>query len=323
MKSFHSKLKDKFAWDVTALPAYSDEQSSEFITDLVSSSNFLSMVNRQEGNKGSEEIKLLSSTLAVQDASSCGWNADGDIVYTDVALTTKRLKIQNEFCNEDLNGTWAQLMNRAGANVQDTEMPMEEVIRAYYIRKTQKAIQDLVFNGDTTSGDANLAHFDGLVKLWDADAGLVSVASDASITSANAFDKLVAVEAAIPSEVHEGGVNYAIICSRQTAQDCLTQIYNDKDYASSVEVDRSNGQISFILPTTGTRVTSYPQLSGDQVYAIVYDHIFYGTDIDGDENGYEAKYNENDEKLRFGVKFRSGINYVLPGTFVKLVTTLS
>ena len=41
------------------------------------------------------------------------------------------------------------------------------------------------------------------------------------------------------------------------------------------------------------------------------------------ENGFEAKYNETDEKLRFSVKWRSGVEYVLPQYFVRMERTLS
>ena len=325
MKNFKQVLKDKFDWDVSGLPAYTDEQSAEIISDLINSSEFLSRISVQEGNKGSEEIKLLSSSPTVQAATTCGWAATGGVVLTDVALSTKRLKIQEEYCNEDLNGTWAQLMNAAGANVQDTVMPMEDVMVAYYIKKTQERIQDLVFNGDTASVDPNLVHFDGLRKLWIADGDLVTATvAFPTIHSGNAFDALKAVSNAIPRVLKSNRVVTEILCGYETAQDCLDQIYNDKDFAANIEFSDENGELTFLLPTTTTRVRSQRQLDGtDEVYAVPYQYVFYGTDLDGDENGYTAKYNDYDEKLHFSVKWRSGINYVFPEYFVKLVLTAS
>lgn len=326
MKKFHTRLKDKYDWDVSALPAYTNEESQEVIEDLISSSLFLSRISTQENNKGSEVIKLLTSDPLVQDAAACGWTPSGGVILTDVTLTTVRLKIQEEYCNEDLNGTWGQLMNAAGANKQDKSLPMEAIMKAYYIRKTQKKIQDLVISGDTASGDPNLAHFDGLRKGLIAD-GTVVVANVPypTINATNAFDALIIVEAAIPDDVRDSGVMHEIVVDRAIARACLTQIYNDKDFAAEV-ADRtdSEGELSFTLPTTNTVVRSYPQLNNtEEVYVWTYPYIFYGTDLDGDENGYEAKYNEFDENIHFGVKWRSGQAHVLGKYFVRMTRTLS
>lgn len=326
MKKFHERLKQKYDWDVTALDPYTDEQSQEFIEDLINSSLFLSRISIQENNKGSEKIKLLSSSPLLQDASACGWTPSGGVVLTDETLTTVRVKIQEEYCNEDLNGTWAQLMNVAGANKQDKTLPMEAIMKAYYVRKTQALIQDIVINGDTLSADPNLAHFDGLRKGLKAD-GTVVIANVPypTINSTNAFDALIILEESIPDEVRDSGVPHEIVVDRAIARACLTNIYNDKDFAAEV-ADRTDeaGELSFTLPTTNTVVRSYPQLNGtEEAYVWVYPYIFYGTDIDGDENGYEAKYNEFDENIHFGVKFRAGQKHVLGKYFSRMTRTLS
>ncbi len=325
MKTFHEKIKDKFDWDVSALDPYTDEQSTMFIEDLIASSKFLSRINVQDGNKGSEDIKLLSSAVTVQAATVCGWNASGGVVYTDETLTTKRLKVQEEYCNEDLNGTWAQLMNAAGANRQDTEMPLLSVIEAYYIKKVQKRIQDLVINGDTASLDANLTFFDGMRKKLKADADVVvATVPYPTINDTNGFDALRLVEAAIPRDVKDNGIAHEIVVDYAIARNCLNQVWNDKDFSAEVDFTDEDGEISFMLPSTRTMVRSMPQLNNtEEVYVFVYPYIFYGTDTAGDENGFEAKYNETDEKLRFSVKWRSGVEYVLPQYFVRMERTLS
>jgi len=325
MKTFHEKIKDKFDWDVSALDPYTDEQSTMFIEDLIASSKFLSRINTQDGNKGSEDIKLLSSVVTVQAATTCGWNASGGVVYTDETLTTKRLKVQEEYCNEDLNGTWAQMTNAAGANRQDTEMPMQAVIEAYYIKKVQKRIQDLVINGDTASLDANLTYFDGMRKKLKADADVVvATVPYPTITDDNGFDALKVVEAAIPRDVKDNGLAHEIVVDYAIARNCLNQVWNDKDFSAEVDFTDEDGEISFMLPSTRTMVRSMPQLNNtEEVYVFVYPYIFYGTDTAGDENGFEAKYNETDEKLRFSVKWRSGVEYVLPQYFVRMARTLS
>lgn len=318
------RIVDKFDYDVTGLATYVDEQGEEILTDLIYSSNLISRVQVMENVKGSKEIKLMDSTFALQSAASCAWNADGSVTFTDKALVTSRVKVQHELCNEDLVDTWGQLLLAVGANRQDEEIPFEDVLTAYTIKKAKKLNQDLMFNGDTASGNPDLAHYDGFIKLWDADASLVEVTSlQTSITAANGYDVAKEVYDGIPAELFDNDVEVEIICSRNSARAVIDQIYNDKDFASTLEFTEENGELSFILPTTSVRVRSYPQIADGKMYAVPYQYMFFGTDLENDVDGFEAKYNENDEKIRFGAKWRTGINYVYSEYFVKLTLAAS
>ena len=66
-------------------------------------------------------------------------------------------------------------------------------------------LDNLLWNGDTTSGDAWLDPIDGIVKLIDADATVVNVTPAGAITSANVIAVLEAVVAAMPVELRELG----------------------------------------------------------------------------------------------------------------------
>lgn len=319
MGKLAKKLKEKFDWDVDTLPAYVDQESDEILADLIHSSNLVSRIQVMEEVKGSEKIKLLSADLALQSADTCGWNADGTVEFKDKTITTERLKVQADFCNEDLNATWAQMLLAIGANRQDREMPLEAVITAYAIKQAQLKNQNLMFNGDTTSLNPDLAHYDGFIKLWDADANLnVANSTETSITATNAFDVAITLYNAIPSVLFDNGVNVEIICSRETARLIIAQVYNDKDYQALLNFTETNGELSFVLPTTGITVRSYPQIPNGKMYAVPYTYMFFGTDLTNDVDGFEAKYNDHDEKLRFGVKWRSGIQYVYSEYFTRL-----
>lgn len=319
MKKLNQIVKDRFDYDVSGLAAYTDAQSTQMLTDLVFASGLTSRISVMENVKGSEDIKLLNSTPALQAAASCGWNASGGAILTDVTLTTKRVKIQEEYCNEDLNGTWAQLMNAAGANRQDTEAVFEDVMAAYYIKQAAKLNQDLIFNGDTTSINPNLAHYDGFVKQWDADANLgVYTSTETAIDATNALDIALGLYETIDPVLFDNGVNVEIICGRETFRKIITQNFNDNKYNFSI-TEEAGSEPSFILPTTNIRVRAYSQLNGtDKMYAVPYNYMFFGTDLSGDYEGFEFKYNDTDEQLRFGVKWRSGVAYVFPEYFTRL-----
>jgi len=324
MKSLKDTIRERFDYDVTGLASYTDEQSTEMLTDLVYNAGLTTRISVMENNKGSEEIKLLTSSPTLQAASSCGWNATGGIVLTDKALTTKRVKIQEEYCNEDLNGTWGQLMNAAGANRQDQEAPFNDIMSAYYVRKAAKLNQDLMLNGDTASAVTSLAHYDGFVKLWDNDGSLnVYTAPYPTITRTNAFDIMLGLYNSIPAVLFDNEENVEIICGRETYREVIEAIYDDNNFHHTLE-EEAGAEPSFILPTTNIRVRAYSQLNGtNKIYAVPYNYMFFGTDLEGDYEGFEFKYNEHDEKLRFGVKWRSGVNYVFSQYFTRVEYTVS
>lgn len=321
-RSLKQFFKDKFDWDVTALEPYTDEQSQEYIEDLIFSSDFINKMNVQEGNKGAEKIKLWDADFTIQDASSCGWNADGDVIFTDKDLITKRIKVQMELCNEDLNQTWAQLLNVAGANRQDKELQIEAVLEAYMIKKTAKKNQDLMFNGDTASIDPSLAHYDGFLKLWKADPEIPVVnSSETEFNSSNAYGLLLELYNAIDAKLFDNEENVEIIVGRETYRAVIENIYNDNNFHHTLE-EEPGAEPSFILPTTNIRVRSYPQLNGTtEAWAVPYRFMFFGTDLEGDIEGFELKYDDTNEVLRFGTKWRSGVSYVYPQYFTRLRLT--
>lgn len=312
-------VQQRFAYDVSDLEDYIDAQSPDIMTDLVYSSGLTSRISVQENNKGQEYIKVLTSNPVLQAATTCGWTPSGGIVLTDSILTTVRLKIQEEYCNEDLNGTWGQLMNAAGANVQDKEAPFADIMIAYYAAKARKLNQDLMMNGDTASINPNLNKYDGFRKRWKADADLnVYSSGETAITAANAFSIALGMVNATPSVLFENSVNRELMVGRETYAKIIQNVYNDNNFHFTLS-DQDGAEPSFILPTTTTRVRAYDQLNGtDEMYLVPLDYMFFGTDLESDMEGFEFNYNEHDQKLRFEVKWRSGIQYIFPEYFTRL-----
>lgn len=320
--------KQTFDWDVSDLGAYVNEQSPDVMQDLINSGNLKSRINVMTGVKGSEKIKLINSQPTLQAASACGWTPEGGMILTDETISTVRVKIQEEYCNEDLNDVWAQLMNVAGANAQDQEPPnFADAMLVYYQQRAQELDENLMMNGDTTSLIDSLKHYNGFRKRWDNDTDLnvAYVTTPATtISASNGFKVLMDVYNQSPTIVkrHKDAVGYEIICGYETARACIDEVWATKDYSATFAVTEENGEVSFTLPTTNVTVRSYPQLDGtDKVYGVCYKYMFYGTDLENDKDGFTWKYSDYDEVLRFGVKWRSGIAYVFPQYFTKLRLT--
>lgn len=327
MKVFKTVLKERFDYDVSAIGTYIDQESDQIMTDLIYGSGLVDRIQTMEEVKGSEKVKLLNVDFDLQSAEDCEMEDDGTIVFKNKTIVTERVGVQFSLCNENLNGTWAQMLLAIGANRQDREMPLEAVITAYVIKKAHKKNQDLMFKGDTTSPDSNLAFYNGFFKLWENDANIqVAARTGTVIDKTNALENMLSVYDKIPAEVFDSGWAVEIIGSRKAGRACIQQVWDDKDYASKLEHKNENGELSFIIPTTDCTFRSYPQFTGaneNQLYAVVYPLMIFGTDLKSDIDGFFVKYLEESEKLRFGAKWRSGIQWVWEHYFVRLANVES
>ncbi len=330
-QKFSERLKEEFDFDVTGLGTYVDEQSEDIIVELVLGSNLVSRIQVMEGVKGSEKIKLMKMDTPLQSAEACGRTPDGDIIFTDKTITAVPVKIDMSTCNKTLKGTWAQMLLALGKRAEKEQLPLEDIIAAFVVKRGQVKNQDLMFQGDTTSLNPDLIHYDGFVKKWKADPLLYSKTFVGPLTIANAFERFTQLAYEIPEKLLDNAINPEIICSRKEAQMVLLNIYNDKDYSAIINVTRDGGELSFELPTTGTTVRSYPQLksatgngvganAGD-VFIVPYSFMFFATDLEGDMDQFHLHYEELQEKLYFGAEWGSGVEYVYADYFGKLVLT--
>jgi hypothetical protein len=328
-QNFAKRLKEEFDFDVSAIGTYVDEQSTEILEELILGGNLVERIQVMEGIKGSEKIKLMAMDTPLQSADTCGRTPDGDIIFTDKTITVSPVKIDMAVCNKTLKGTYAQMLLALGQRNEKEKMVLEDVISATVVKKGRKKNQDLMFNGDTASANPDLVHYDGFVKKWKADANVKTVPFTGANSITNSFARFVDLANSAEDVLLDNEINPEIITSRKQVEMILTNIYNDKDYNAIIDVKREGGEISFVLPTTATTVRSYPQLKaatstgvganqGD-AFLVPYEFMFFGTDLQGDIDEFWLYFDPKDEKLYFGSEWASGIQYVYPEYFSKMI----
>jgi len=285
-------LKEKFGYDVSGLAAWKDNNLPNITADLLSTSSFLDKLMLEEGVKGSREIALLSSSVALQAKVACTPSPDGSVVFTEKVLTTKPLYMGVEFCNETLNTKMTQVLNALGMKNQEGQLPapLETILMAYLTKMLQKKAERLVWLGDTASLDPDLVHFDGLVKVLKADTSVLKTTTTyATITSTNAYDAAYEVFTKIPAEIFD-----------------------------NIQPVNEGGSLRFTLPQTNVEVLTVPSLDAqNEIFALPTALIFLGTDSREDEN-FDIKYDSYNEKLKVDTSFRLGVQYVFPQYFVRV-----
>jgi len=319
------KQRLRFAWDVSELnDDYIDESDENFIVGIVEKSNFLEDVITIDNIKGEYQLKTIDGAINLQDISgTCDVEFDGNIAFDGPVLKVHPIAVAQSFCNETLIGTWAQLILKAGLRDQNADLPLEQVLVAFLMALTKEAVNNIAWNGDTTSLNDNLNIFDGFVKLLDAGATAVPSA-EVSITASNAEAILLTMYNSIPEALWSSGYNLQLIASRTTVEKYLQNIWATKDYNGLINrEDLEDGSIKADVVTTPLSIRSIPQLAGtDKVYLVIPELMFIGTDEESDmNNGFKMIYNEygGKDQLEMVLKFRLGVQLARPELFRKLV----
>lgn len=326
MSKLKRTLKEKFDYDVSALPAWTDNSMPNVITDLIENSEFLSTMTLEENIKGTKEIALLNADVTLQAKVACTPSPDGSVIFTKKDLTTVPLYAGIEFCNEDLNTKMTQVLNTLGLKRQDGKLPaeLETVLMAYLMKQLQRKAQRLVVLGDETSIDPELALMNGLVYRINNDTDVVDyMSAETSITASNAFNIAYGLFKSIPTELFDNEMTVAIYCGRSTALLILEDWNNANPYSLIPIPDQKGSSMRFTLPLTNVEVISLPELNNtEDMYAIPLSLTFLGVDSPEDMS-YDIKYDEYNDKLKAECSFRLGTNIVWGQYFTRLQLAVS
>ena len=94
------------AYNVLALPAYTDQTDKLILQRLFTDSPILSATkgNLMTGVKGTKTINIISNSPYWQ-AGGCGAvNPSGSTILTQPTVTTAGIKIEQSFCDQTLQG---------------------------------------------------------------------------------------------------------------------------------------------------------------------------------------------------------------------------
>ena len=195
-------------FNVSALADYTKQNAQQLVTSSVLGAKTIDLIkqasNVMVGVKSSETINIMDTDTLFQSGASCGFTASGTTSFTQRTVTVGKIKVNEALCPKDLEAKYLQEALPRGSRYDSIIFAQE-----YSDRKAAKiaeALEKAVWQGDTTSGDSQLLHFDGLIKQVNsgsvqanANPYISSVAT--SITAANVIAVFDAVYSAIPAQV--------------------------------------------------------------------------------------------------------------------------
>jgi hypothetical protein len=319
------------ALSLSSLTAYTKQLVKPLLTSAVFDAKTQQMI--KDGgivipNAKSVVAIPLMDTDAVFATDSCSFDPSGTTTITQRSISVGKIKIEEKICPKDLEAYFTQEALKAGSTYEDFG---NAEFQAVYLAKKNKRIsaqlETALWQGDTTSGTANLNKFDGLQKLINAgspvDANVTgytgATGTISTITQSNVISATEGIFKAIPVAVlQKGDVKifvgndwYRLLIMAYRALNLFS--YNPQDANAS----------SFILPATNVEIVSTNGLNGTgDAYAIALSNMAMAVDMVDEESSYDMWWSRDNNDVRFRVAFKMGVNVAFTNECVKFIASI-
>jgi len=314
------------AFDVSTLAAYTEQNEALLVTDSVLGAKTAALIksagNVMVGVKSAETINIMDTDAIFQAGGSCGFTASGSTTFTQRTVTVGKIKVNESLCPKDLEAKYLQKALPTGSMYDS--IPFEQEFAEKKAKTIASQLETALWQGDTTSGNANLSKFDGLVKLIGAASGVVAAnvstyisgAPLSTITAGNVISIFDGVYQAIPAQVVAAD-DMAIFCGQDVFRTYTVALKNANQFHYSIDVKADS---EFVLPGTPIKVIALQGLNGtNKVYAMRISNLFLGTDLLNEEEKFEIFYAKEADQVRFVSEFKMGVNVAFPDEIVKFI----
>lgn len=283
---------------VSSLPDYVEQRKGELLQKAVLGFETRQYVNLMTGVKYKEALNILSTDPVIQ-TRTCGWDASGNVDFTQRVMTVAPYKVNMSICEEDLRKKWMndQIVVKAGGEV----LPFEEKITDDIVKKVNGQLENLIWNATVASNG-----FDGLLTIANAESTVIDVAKGASD-----YATVLNVYNAIPAEILDKA---EIFVGLDQFRSIRNEITAKNLYHYTADVVEKN---TIILPNTDTKLRGVAGLNGKgQMLAADPANLFYGVDMADDAETFDLWYSKDNQEFRLAIKFNAGAQIAFPDQVV-------
>ena len=291
------------AYDVTALPAYVQENRLPLLAAAVLKGKTVEVINRQSGVKGKAALNIVNIDARFQAGNTCGFNASGNDAFSQRVIETTLVKVEKEWCWKDLIGYWNEYEYRVVAG--DKSLAFEEFFLNEIAKKIAAQIETIIWQGN---GGLSIV---GLL-------GNLTAASvtETQFTAATDYDKIMEAYMAIPEEVLDKAVIF-VSASRFRGFVAGMTAANLFHYNPEAPVDE------VVIPGTNTRVIKVNGLN-NSTYGTVSDvvvaadpmNLVYGYDIEDSDKAFDVWYSRDNDTIRLRATFNIGTQVAFPSEVI-------
>lgn len=311
------------SFDVSALPAYTEQNAMDLIIKSVAGGRLANYANIQDGVKGPTTINILTSDVVFQ-ADGCSRSASGTTTLSQRTITPGAVAIHEDLCMTDLAAKYTAVMLKQGLTGEKEEIPFEELYFAEKVAKLQKAIEVADWQGDTTSGTANLSKYDGLNKIIAAASAIngnpTGITQATGITASNVIGILTGMAELMSEDIMDAD-DLKLFVGMDTFLKYQKAIADGNYFHYVVDGDYS-GELP-LIGFPNVTVCSTPGLSGlatGNCYLMRASNVYIGVDLPEEEsNDVRSWYDDNDRIYKVTMAFRRGVNVAFPDQIVEFL----
>lgn len=268
-----------------SLSGYVKENEGIILKDIVFGNAYgytIPVMAKQLGIKTSERIHPSTVNAILQDVDGCGFNAAGDLNFTERTITTHQKKVNMQFCAEDLKGRFAEYKVRVGA--KEDALPFEAEILEGVVKSIAKQAEVIVWD--------DLRNADGVTSQ--------------PANGGSAYDYVMDAYRNMKEEVLEDGI---IFLSPAMFRNYVLDLVNKNLY----HYNPANGDLTEIfVPGANVKVRKAIGLGDDEIFATSPKNMIYGTDFLSNTEEVKVWFSDDDDVYKLKVRFNLGANVAFP-----------
>ena len=279
---------------VSGLSAYVQENRDNILRKVVLEGDTISKMAKQLGVKTKERLHYFNLNPTIQDGKGCGFSAVGATNITEKDIETAVMKINDQWCNDDLLGKYAEYLVKFGADANAEQLAFEQLIADELVKNINKEMEKRVWQG-VKANDL----IDGLLTQAAADANTVKV----TLSGNSLYDKVKAVIMAIPEEILDDAV---VFVSPANFRGLVFELLEKNNFHIAPE-EIEKGE--FYFPGTTIAVHKTIGLTGvdDKIYASTWGNMVYATDMMDDKEELRFWFSDDADLHRVKVKWNAGV----------------
>jgi hypothetical protein len=282
------------AFNVSGLSAYVQENRDNILRKVILEGDTISKMAKQLGVKTKERLHYFNLDPVIQDGKGCGFSAQGATNITEKDIETAIFKINDEWCNDDLLGKYAEYLVRFGADANAEQLAFEQLIADELVKNINKEMEKRVWQGKKAND-----LIDGLLTQAAADANTVKV----TLSGNSLYEKVKAVIMAIPEEILDDAV---VFVSPANFRGLVFELLEKNNFHIAPE-EIEKGE--FYFPGTTIAVHKTIGLTGvdDKIYASTWGNMVYATDMMDDKEELRFWFSDDADLHRVKVKWNAGV----------------
>lgn len=316
-KTIPGLLKHSFAYSVSSLDNYTEQNVVPLVTKSLFGSRTAELFPVQTGIKSAEVINIMDDQIYFQSGTGCGFSASGNTTFTQRTITVGHLKVNKKWCPDELEAKWTQFLLNAGS-YYETLVP-EEALADFMTATIAQEMEKAYWKGDTGSGDPNLNKFDGFVKIIDAAGTAVAgnTGSTTSITTANSVAIHDAIITALPASLLDKD-DVVVLEGWDTFRKLVLGLKNENNFFYDAASPDKHIAGELLLPGTNIRVVAVHGLNDtNRIFAGRTSNFFIGTDLLNDYENFNIWYSKDNDEVRMKARWKAGVQVAFPNEIVQ------